>query len=306
MNRLKNNKVIKLIFFGNYFYGFCAIALSIEAMLQQYHPLPAPLFFILTFSSTLLYYSKAYLMTENSDDNANLRSMWYARNSDLMKSTQNLFLLLFTLSSLYYVVTRWQNILLLTSMEWLLIFMFPLVSAMYYGVDHKKFGRHKLRNVGWLKPFIIGYTWAGMVTVYPVLFYSIDNGIHYEFTFASLFLFIKNFMFITLLCILFDIKDYAMDYNQQLKTVVVNIGLRKTIFFIIIPFCLLGLGAFLIYANVQHFSPMKIFLNTIPFLGIVIVAYSMYNRRSIFYYLMVIDGLMLLKALCGTTAMLYF
>jgi hypothetical protein len=306
LKKLKHNKLVKLIFFGNFFYGFCAIALSIEATLQQRSPLPSALFFVLAFTSTVLYYTKAYIMTEVSEDIANLRSMWYARNHKMMVRTQWFFMGLLLICGLYFLLHRWQNIVNMNGIEWFSIFVFPIVSALYYGVNDKRLGNFNLRNVGWLKPFIIGYTWAGLVNVYPILFYCIDNGIHYHITFAGWFLFIKNFMFITLLCILFDIKDYAMDYNQQLKTVVVKLGLRKTLFFFIIPLCIIGLGSFLIYANSQNFSAMKIAINTLPFLAVIAVTYTMYNRRSIFYYLIVIDGLMLFKALCGITAMLYF
>jgi hypothetical protein len=43
----------------------------------------------------------------------------------------------------------------------------------------------------------------------------------------------------------------------------------------------------------------------IPFVALIAVAYSMHRRKSIFYYLIVIDGLMLVKALCGITAMTF-
>lgn len=303
---LKHNKLIRLIFFGNYFYGLCSVALSIEANLQQRYPLNSLLFYLMSFSATVLYYSKAYIMTEVSHDHANLRSMWYARNHKAMQRTQIFFMIFLGLCTLYFLSQRFENILHLKLNEWFLIFLFPLVSAFYYGVDNKYVGHHNLRNIGWLKPFIIGFTWAGLVNIYPVLFYCIDTGTHYAPDLVSLFLFIKNFMYITILCILFDIKDYAMDYNQDLKTVVVKLGLRKTIFYFIIPLVIIGLTSFLIYAMHNHFSAGKMIINTIPFLLALIVAYSMYNRRSIFYYLIVIDGLMLVKALCGSLAMTYF
>jgi 4-hydroxybenzoate polyprenyltransferase len=113
-------------------------------------------------------------------------------------------------------------------------------------------------------------------------------------------------MYITLLCVMFDIKDYEMDYNQQLKTFVVKLGLHKTIYYIIIPLCALGLGCFIGYAIFNHFHPVKILLNMLPFLLVIMVAYRMNYRRSIFYYLVVIDGLMLVKALCGSIGMLFF
>jgi hypothetical protein len=303
---LRNNQFIKLIFFGNYFYGICAVALAIEGSLQQGYPLNNILFYILAFCSTVLFYTKAYIMTEVSDDIANIRSMWYARNKTLMWRNQWTFMALFLISSGWFVVTYWENIWQMNWLEWSLIIAFPLASGLYYGVDSKYLGTYKLRNIGWLKPFIIGYTWAGLATIYPLLYYCIVHGTHYEVTLHGCFLFVKNFMYVTILCILFDIKDYAMDYNKQLKTVVVKLGLRRTIFYFIIPLCIVGLGSFITYALFQHFSTLKILINMIPFILIIIVAYSMYSRRSIFYYLVIIDGLMLVKAACGITSAIFF
>jgi hypothetical protein len=232
--------------------------------------------------------------------------MWYARNKRFMQGNQLFFLGVTIFCGLFFLMNRWENILAMNGFEWLLIFLFPVVSLLYYGVDNKFFGKFKLRNIGWLKPFIIGFTWAGLANVYPVLYYCIDKGIHFDMTLVGVFLFIKNFMFITILCIMFDIKDYAMDYNAEIKTVVVKLGLRRTIFYFIIPLCFIGLGSFLVYALFHHFSTLKILINTVPFILIITVAYSMYSRRSIFYYLIIIDGLMLVKALCGITAMTFF
>lgn len=306
MAGLKQNKLIKLIFFGNHFYGICAVALSIEGSLQQSYPVPSLLYFIMAYSSTVLFYSKAYIMTEVSDDIANLRSMWYARNRSLMQTTQIFFLIVLALSGGYFLIREWTNVMHLKMAEWLMICIFPIVSGMYYGVDSQLIGNINLRNIGWLKPFIIGFTWAGLANIYPPLFYCITEGTHFELTVVGFFLFVKNFMFITILCIMFDIKDYAMDYNAQLKTVVVKLGLRRTIFYFIIPLCIIGLASFWIYAFSRDFSTMKILINTLPFILIITVAYTMHSRKSIFYYLVIIDGLMLFKALCGSIAMVYF
>ena len=111
-------------------------------------------------------------------------------------------------------------------------------------------------------------------------------------------------MFISVLCIMFDIKDYAMDYNAQLKTFVVKFGLRKTIFFIIIPLSLIGFGTFLTFGYVNHFPMQRLFFNGIPFLLLIAVAYSLHHRKSVLYYLIIIDGLMLVKALCGSLEMI--
>lgn len=191
-------------------------------------------------------------------------------------------------------------------LHWFLVIIFPLVAILYYGVENKDLGKYSLRNVGWLKPFIIGFVWAGLATIYPVLYYDIVNGLPYKYTFIGCLLFLKNFMFVSVIGIMFDIKDYAMDHNRELKTFVVKVGLRYTIFFILIPLCILGFGTFLIYGFTHHFSAMKMLLNAIPFILLITVAFSMKQRRPILYYLIIIDGLVLVKAICGSVAMVWF
>jgi 4-hydroxybenzoate polyprenyltransferase len=301
-----NSTLVKTLFFGNYFYGLCAVALSLEASLQQRFPVNELFYYLLVFTCTVVYYSKAYLITEVSVDETNVRSAWYASNRGLILKSQYFFILVIIACGSIFIFRTWHQIAQMYYYEWLLIFVFPFAAILYYGEPGTLLYRYNLRNIGWLKPFTIGFTWAGMVTVYPVLYFCLLNKMHYDLTLVSLFLFIKNFMYITLLCIMFDIKDYAMDYNKHLKTLVVKMGVRKTIFLIIIPLCIAGLASFIGYAFIHDFHPVKILLNTVPFLLVILVAYTLHSRHTIFYYLVIIDGLMLLKALCGITGMVYF
>jgi hypothetical protein len=299
-----NRSLIALVFFSNYFYGLCAIALAIESALQFGYPLNSSLFYIFLFSITVLYYTKAYI-TEKKTGSANPRSQWYWEKRKLVYASQ---VLLTIIAAVYPAALLLRDVNYLLSLPWYdwgMLLVFPFVSGLYYGINHTRFGRISLRKVGWLKPFIIGFVWSGLVTVYPLVFFEIEKKVVYPIDWWGAFLFVKNFMFITVLCIMFDIKDYAADHNQQLKTFVVKAGLRNTIFFILIPLCIMGLASYVVYSFVRHFSAVRMLLNTIPFILLLMVAYSMHNRRSIFYYLIVIDGLMMVKALFGIVAMLF-
>lgn len=296
---------IHAFFFSNYFYGVCAIALSIESTLQQQFPLNSLQFYAFCFTTTVLYYTKAYIM-EKPSVRPNPRSQWYWENRKAVWLSQVMLTIVAALYLGAVAVQHYQFIIRLPLASWILFLIFPVIALLYYGVEQGQFARYRLRNIGWLKPFVIGFVWAGLVTIYPIMFYNIENETNYIPNLIGLFLFIKNFMFVTVLCIMFDIKDYAADHNRQLKTFVVKAGLRKTIFLILIPLCIAGLGSFLYYAVTRNFSNEKILLNVIPFLLLILVAYSLHRRKSILYYLIVIDGLMLVKALCGSIAMLYF
>jgi hypothetical protein len=301
-----SNNFIKTIFFGNYFYGLCVLGLSVEAGLQQRYPLNSLLYYCIVFISTVLYYTYAYLPSK-AVNSSNPRTRWYARNHKEILISQFALIILLCLLSAWYCYKYFRGFLHIPIANWGLLLIFPFVAALYYGIDHRLFGKINLRSIGWLKPFLIGYIWAGSVTVYPVIFSGVEHdGNYYDINLIGFFLFVKNFMFVTVLCIMFDIKDYAVDSNKQIKTFVVNNGLRKTIFSIILPLSTLGLASFIAYAVSRHFSSMKIFMNVIPFIGLLVVAYSMHRRQSILYYLIIIDGLMLVKAVCGSIAMTFF
>ena len=300
-----NNAFIKAIFFGNYFYGLCAVGLSIEASLQQQSPLNSFLYYLLVFFTAVFYYTLAY-MGEPPAATTNIRSMWYAQHRAAIRRSMYMMGFIIVACAAIFIKDIWEQFLDASPLYWFLLFIFPIVAALYYGINNKNLGRFNLRKIGWLKPFVIGFTWAGFVTIYPVLLYNIEQANEYEPTIRTGLLFIKNFMFVSVLCILFDIKDYATDANHQLKTFVVNFGLRKTIFYIIIPLSAIGLGSFILYAVSQQFHIFKILINTIPFILLLAIANSFSRRRPILYYLIIIDGLMLVKAICGIIAMICF
>lgn len=300
----KRNALVEFIFYGNYFYGLCAVALSIEASLQQRVPLNDAWFYLMMFIATVLFYSHPYIR-RTAPGSSNHRSNWYNRHYVLLHWTQSIITIILFVWALLIVYRYNEEILGMPLFQWGLIFLFPLVGILYYGLDVLA-GKYNLRRLGWLKPFLIGFTWAGIVNVYPVLYYDITHGLVYRPDLVAVLLFVKNFMFVAVLCIMFDIKDYAADYIVQLGTFVVKLGLRKTIFYILLPLSVLGLGTFVYYAVTHHFHPVKISLNVIPFVLLILVALSLRKRRSLMYYLVVVDGLMLVKAVCGSVAITYF
>lgn len=294
----------RFFFFGNFFYGVCAVALALEATLQQMLDLLSWKFYWGVFIAVIVYYTQAYLKDQSGIHHE--RNRWYTHHYKFLQKLQVVYLLiLITLIAVYAmefnISSRNQ-----TPLFYLLLFTVPFMAIFYHGVGEMLFRKYSLRSIGWLKPFVIGFTWSGLVTLYPVMFSAIEKGIVFELSWLYAFLFIKNMMFISVLCIMFDVKDYIDDYNQKLKTFVTSFGLRKTIVFIISPLVIMGWASFLVVASIREFSMMKIVINTIPFVALYVVARSLFKRKNIMYYLTIIDGLMLLKAVCGVVGMVWF
>jgi hypothetical protein len=295
---LKN--FIKNIFFANYFYGFCALSLTIETTLQLNIYFLHPIYYLILFLSTVFYYTKAYTHLNDPSSN-NSRTNWYYKNSAKIKKTQSVFIVLIAFFLVLYLnFLRDKTI----SSASILILIFPLTALLYYGLSTKGISNYNLRALGWLKPILIGFTWAGVVTAFPLILFWVENQTAPNFDIMYMLLFIKNMMYVIILAILFDIKDYASDYNKEIKTFVVKYGLRSTIFYILLPLSIIGFGLFMSVAILNNFSAFRIILNSIPFLALLFVIYSMKKRRSILYYLIIIDGLLLLKGICGSIGML--
>ena len=306
MSIFSKNAFIKFIFFGNYFYGFCAVMLSLETMVKLKTPPPSITYLIILFSLTVAYYNQAYLSTETVAGNKNERSIWYSNNKKLSHVTQLIFYAIAFLGITWFIIQQWPQLISITISQFFVIIIFPLVAFLYYGIHLKTFSNYPLRNIGWLKPLLISITWSGTVTFYPILFQAISNHNPMQVTWPVMFHFIQNFMYIYLLSVMFDIKDYAMDYNHNLKTLVVKLGLRKTLFYFLIPLNAIGLCTLVFFNISQGYSLEKILINTIPYFLSITVAYSLHNRQSIFYYLIIIDGLLLVKAFCGIISASYF
>lgn len=286
-------------FFGNYFYGICAVALSIEATLQQGFPFNSVLIYILIFSLTTWYYTIAYL-TDGTTPALNARTYWYVKNKKFVNYSQTFFISIIIILLVYIIYKQKSFFANINMSHLILILIFPLSAFAYYGVTN--IHTFNLRSIGWLKPFVIGFTWAGLTTVYPPIYYNVTHNLPELISLGGWWLFLKNFMFVSVLCILFDIKDYASDANQNIKTFVVHKGMRFTIFNLVIPLSLAGLISFLIFSRLNDFNALRIILNSLPFFALVAVAYSLHERKSIIFYLFIIDGLMLFKALCGICA----
>ncbi|MEP7318121.1 MAG: hypothetical protein ABI921_05260 [Panacibacter sp.] len=296
-------KLAQAIFYGNYFYGCCTVALAVEASMQQNLPLNSIYFYILLYCGTVIFYTYAYIQ-ENTGPYINNRNQWYSTNKKIIRQSVTLLLLTCVATGAYVLIHYYKLLRNITLVQLLPLVATGIIAMAYYGISFGEKLQISTRRTGWFKPFAIGLVWASVVTYMPVLWHQVERNEHYAFSPINLWLFIKNFMYISVLAILFDIKDYAADHNRKLKTFVVRVGLRKTIFVIIIPLTILGFLSLIAYATFQDFPVTRIIINSIPFLLLIIVAWSMQRRKPIIYYLAVIDGLMLVKAICGITAAL--
>ena len=163
-----------------------------------------------------------------------------------------------------------------------------------------------MRAIGWLKPFIIGFAWSGLVTVYPIFFRQLQSGIAKEaFIFPSGLYWLQNFLFISVLAIVFDIKDHTTDIRYGLKTYPALLGISKTLHLVVVPVTLLSLGSLFLYGYYTQLSFAPALVQTIPYILLLMIIPLLKTPRSTLFYLTCIDGLMLTKGVCGIISILF-
>lgn len=297
-------KILRFIFFGNYFIGLLAVALTVESTLQQKVPFNSWSYYLLLFFAPVVYYTYAYMGAKDSQNSQNPRTQWYAKHRAFVRWSQLIFSVICGSLIASIMISDYNGILHLPIAYWITISVVIAMAVLYYGLVPVFFFNLNLRNTGWLKPFIIGFVWAATANLLPLIMLKIQSDTDVVKGSLWYFLFVKNWMFCTVNAIMFDMKDYAIDSNNQLKTFVVRIGLKKTIFYVLMPLLVTGMISLAVFAYTKDFPALRFEFNLIPFILTAIVAFSMNKRKKIFYYLIVIDGLILIKAICGILAML--
>ena len=279
------------------------VALCLCSLAQLgYRQIPV-LFVVLAAAATVYYYNHSYLL-ESNDSAPNQRNIWVREHAGQIKKIQWLLLAFIIGGGCYQLYTLVPGIQLLEPYDILYCCLIGLGAFLYY-FDTKKYPWLNLRSYGIAKPFIIGSIWAGVGVYAPYLFLKLTNQAYTGMADLPI-LFTINALYISMIALLFDIKDFESDANKQMKTVVVRMGLTNTIHWIVLPISALILIVSIGYSYLHGFTGAQILLNTIPLILLISVSYQMHQRKSILYYLAIIDGLIVVKAACDITATLFF
>lgn len=295
----------KVFFYGNIFAAVCAVSLCIETNIQHGIPRNGLAFYLLVFLGTIFYYNLIYVRSV-SPYNWNERVIWYRENRKKLISILIILGLLIIGILIYLFIRYFNSFIVLNSLKWGLLVVFPFVAIAYsfQVLPFPKF--RKLRRIGWLKPLVVGFTWSGFVTVYPILLWQIQIKSQAEnFVLPSGWLWLENLLFITALAIMFDIKDYSTDMRQSLRTLPIQLGIEKTVSYVIQPLLIASVAVMFLYYYRHHSIQWPILIALIPYLIMLRVGKNLSKSKNIYYYLFTIDGLMLLKALAGIVS-IYF
>jgi 4-hydroxybenzoate polyprenyltransferase len=198
-------KLINFILNSNIFLAVAAVMLTLSAQVQlglkpEFHN-----YLLLIFFATLFVYNHHRInnlisgkQTKNPD-----KYRWYFENKRTI-----IFLFVFSITGLIVVAITTDIKLLIA------LFSFGVFTFFYsMPVSGKKNSLFALREIPFLKIFIISFVWSGATIVLPV----VDKNLGI-FSKEVILLFTERFFFVFAIAIPFDIRDIKEDFDFGLKT----------------------------------------------------------------------------------------
>lgn len=151
-----------------------------------------------------------------------------------------------------------------------------------------------LRKAGFVKTMLLAFTWMFVTAYLPMAQHNS------QFTTLGLLLLLKRFLFMLMLCILFDNRDAAIDKIHGLSSLATDLSPAVMKWLIYGLFFLLFLLNFLLG---QHGVTLKqrIALQLASIATLIVYFFSTKKQGYLFYYFLV-DGMMFLSALLVTLA----
>jgi 4-hydroxybenzoate polyprenyltransferase len=146
-------------------------------------------------------------------------------------------------------------------------------------------GGKRLRDLGWIKILLVGFSWGWLTAFYPWFILAEQPGL------LSMLHGIDRMCFIVLLTIPFEIRDLKVDQQLQLSTLPSLLGRKRTswllIFLMLILFMAAGFHA-THYFNPAYVATMMIIS------GVVLLSLkSAYHMEDDLFFSGFLDGLMI-------------
>ena len=269
-------KTIEFILFGSIFIACCAVGLCIETNLLLHVSLNGISFYCFVFGATLAQYNLHYLVKVKAVNHSR-RLAWSLIN-------RRVHVCLVITGSILIVVSLFSF-----HLHHFIFLLFLGVIAFIYSFPVLPFTQKKrLKDFGFIKITTLAFLWTLVTVWFPV------DQLNFNSTSFQL-IFLRRFIFMFILCLLFDIRDVEVDGSESIHTLPVLMGIRTCYIL-----CYLLLTLFVVLTFIQFFylpetgalyamlaSACSIFLT---------IRYTRKNNSD-FVYLLCVDGMMLLQAI---------
>ena len=273
-------KLIRNFFSHSFFVSLCAVALCYQTMALLGLEIEYSIF-LLVFFSTLSGYNFYWLICKwHFADAKTLRTFLLSERPTLLIIVLSM---LFICYGIFLVPAAFFWVILASSLT--LLYSLPL-----WTIKKPAF----IKKAGFLKTTLLAFTWSMVTVIFPLLPQLIFVSTQVKWLFAI------RFLFMLLLCIIFDTRDAKIDKMNSLHSIATDVSPAK-IRLLIYSIFILYVGAVFFWALGGGNERQAIVLMLTGLLTFVVYILSIKKRGYYFYYFLV-DGMMLLTAIATYVA----
>ncbi len=266
-------KWLNFIFSHSIFVSICSTALCFQTFVLFNHDGPLYLY-LLIFFSTLASYNFYWLLSRWKFRRAGLQQF-------LVSAWTNLLVLVVASAGLIFSffqnITLWPELLI--SVLLTLLYSVPL-----WPVRLPAF----LKSLGLIKTILLAAAWAYTTVLIPAASMDAPAG-------AAWMIFVPRFLFMLMLCIMFDARDARVDRIRSLKSLATDFRPSTVRMVVFTTFGLYILSGVLFRVIFNDLNQVIAFLLT-GAACIWVYLKSLNEKRYLFYYF-VVDGLMLFSSI---------
>ena len=269
-------KLGEFILFSSIFIAICAVSLCIETNLLLHLPLNTFSFYCFVFGATLVQYNLHYLVKTTAVENSQ-RLAWSSKNKIIHRVLLFTGVALILFSFLSFRLHHFIILAILATVAFL--YSFPVLPF---------FKKKRIKDYGFLKIITLALLWTLVTVWFPVNSFLFEKNIF-------VFVFFKRFVFMFMLCLLFDIRDIEIDRQENITTLAVFLGKKKSyllVYNFLIFFVILSFFQFLYFADKGVLIAMLLSAAA-TFFTVELTK----KINSDLVYLFGIDGMMLLQAI---------
>ena len=272
-------KWLHFILSHSIFIAFCAVALCFQTSLLLNISLSYHLY-LFVFCSTVCSYNFYWLLSGYSFAGMSLYPFLKKNYSNWVVFTIAGVGLLFSLSGIIHL---WQVIgagFFLT-----LLYAVPLLPFKISVIA---------RRAGLLKTLLLAFTWAFITVYLPYQFSPTGN------LFTLVLLFNNRFLFMLMLCIIFDARDTKVDKIRGLQSLTTIMSARTVQYIMLAIFAAFIINGIVLRIYYHEFMQVIALLVT----GVItaVVYFFSLKKQGYFFYYFLVDGLMLFSALASYVA----
>ncbi|MFT5647431.1 MAG: 4-hydroxybenzoate polyprenyltransferase [Aureispira sp.] len=267
-------KFINFLLYSNIYIAFCAVAMTAQTLyIYHINIKTSPILLGLVFFSTLVIYALHRLVSLSKVD----KSLKVERFNVIGTYKQHIQIYaglgILGGGVCFFCLNRPTQYAL----------VIPALLSLGYVIPFMGNKKLRLRDVHFIKIFLIAIVWSYVTVLLPFLEYEITIGIR------ELGILLERVLFIFVITLPFDLRDWEIDKKNGVRTIPATIGVKNTLR---LAFFILMVWSLLVF---QIYSFFIVFALLISGISTGIFVYYSPKQKHDYYFTALMDGTMILQ-----------